>query len=156
MALVYQAAPSGYHLLAMHESRLQSAYLAGWGSPLWTKGDAKEPGSMFGADPDMDSAGNAFELNVQLADLALAGFGRGVDLAFAFNAREGARAKAGVMGEVWPLLRKYSVTFEPRGDDPDGDGVSRLASPLCHEYALDDLLEWLAPRLTASTPPRQP
>ena len=136
-----------YHLLVWHKSRLKSAYLAGWGNPLWTKGDAKEPGSVFGYDRDMDSADNAFELNLQLADLAVVGISRGVQLAFALNSREGAVTKSGILDELVPVLRQFTTTFELRGDDHDGDGKGRGAVPLCHEYAITDLHDWLRPRV---------
>ena len=132
--------------------RLRSAYLAGYFSPNWVAEFTRNHGAAvckpFDLCYDTDFERPALTTNYMLADLVALALSNDVRVAFASNAREGARAhKVFLHHELVPMLLKTGKPFELRGDDLTGNGKpingGIQGKGLCHEYDTPDYLDFL-------------
>lgn len=129
-----------HYLMAHKSTAVRSAYLAGLPQSPWMSVDNTHcPGGHFGAT--YDSWDETFFNHFQWAELLLPAINAGVDVAIATNRYEPGLLKNIVMREMVPTLNRYTHAYQLRGDDPMGKGGTGIG--LCHEYKLDDLIDFI-------------
>jgi hypothetical protein len=135
-----------YFLLPILKN-VNSAYFAGYFSSTWMEPYAASVGDKchrYDLCYDTDFVGASITENYLPADLLALALADGVKIAFASNAREGARAhKAFLQHELLPLLSKLHKPFELAGDDLRALGPKPNQLGLCHEWDVADYEEFL-------------
>jgi hypothetical protein len=138
-------------------SVLKSAYIALPETAFWMELDNKQCSSHSNWDFDHDIFDFDFMSNFEYSDAILSGLTNGTRIAFAMNKREGGYMKNWFLEETVPTIRDHyripiwtNVDDKPlpagrvlqvRGDDPKGIGDN--SKGLCHQYDVDDYLNFL-------------